>query len=650
MDSKDFEAARTAGTNLSPTGNTYESTQPAFGSATGAGVASYPHKENPQAATKIPRQEVGSDQHNRHTGRDTALGAGALGRAAAVHHERSKEESEEPKEKKNILKKIFGSGDKQHDEAASSKSDATHHIPEKKEPNVMSKILHPSGDKHNYSTHEIIAAHTAGHSRAVPTNEPATNASLGSAHAAAPIGAAAVGSAFAGHEMKKPDDHSHGDQAHQHATATSTVSSAERYANPTVVGHSTVPATGPTSYTHQPLEASSASGPLGAGAVAAAIGVHEHKKHEQSTHIQQNPESLTHHQHNTGSILTHNESAGHRHKHDHHTHHGVVGASHDQDNFLSHSAHEQRDLHQHGGNDSLSHHVHNGVTAMPHHNNSKAGAFGQDANAGDHRIAAGPALGAGAATAGTAAASLGQDHNSKRDGDLSHPLASQSSLQKSAPAAGLSQTTSSDSGPASKTRGPHKSNILNILDPRIKPDMQALKEDKEAKKEKKEAQKENESGIGNQSSVHSGATGTQMALAADHPKTTFPATTGTGPQQQVDRNTTPLSDAKAAETINEARSGNLDPRVAVAGAGNQSLTGTSGAHRFTETAGNTIETSGAAGTHSEPAHTDNVKGIVTGERGIPGDPSNVYSRKPLDERVTMPGTYPDSSTNVNKTT
>jgi len=141
-----------------------------------------------------------------------------------------------------------------------------------------------------------------------------------------------------------------------------------------------------------------------------------------------------------------------------------------------------------------------------------------------------------------------------------------------------------------------------------------------------------------------------MALAADHPKTTFPATTGTGPQQQVDRNTTPLSDAKAAETINEARSGNLDPRVAVAGAGNQSLTGTSGAHRFTETACNTIETSGAAGTHSEPAHTDNVKGIVTGERGIPGDPSNVYSRKPLDERVTMPGTYPDSSTNVNKTT
>jgi hypothetical protein len=647
MDPQDFAAARVAGTSHETSAHNQQNTQPAFGSATGAGDANYaqqePHqfqsttqqgvtqpqgqqqsnnpalagglagaaigthekhgrnvlrKENPNAPTATSHQTTSShehghhhsgnaaaghatgshqhahhaesnvaehptassEQHGHHTGRDAALGAGAVGAAGVAHHEHSKkDEHEEPKKERSILNKILHPSSSKHDHETTTTT-AAHHS-------------HTAGS----GSHQLHSDHGAIDSRA-PTNEPAANASIGGAQAIAPVGAGAVGAVFAAHEEKKHHEHHQG--LSSGATSIPNTTGVTHH-QPTSQQHSVVPNTEHRTQAHQPLSAGSATGPLGVGAIGAIAGAHEEKKHHNEALQSQQGQSqgsLTHHQHNTGGLLSHHETSGHQHQHSQHSHSDVAGAtesSHDHHHQHHLTGHEQRDLHEHSSNDTgLSHHVHNGVTAMPnHHNHSRADeTTARQVDVGHHHVAAGSGVGAGTATAGIAAASTGH-HNS-------------TNLENTP------QTTdSSDSGPASKTMGPHKSNILNILDPRVKPDMQALKENKEAKKAEK--------GTENQPESLSGSHHTEATSLAERPKTETYTPTGSG---------------------------------------NQGTTG----HAF--------ETSGAAGTHSNPAHTDDLKGIVTGERGNVGDPSNVYSKKPLDERVTMPGSFPDSSMNVNKTT
>jgi hypothetical protein len=148
-------------------------------------------------------------------------------------------------------------------------------------------------------------------------------------------------------------------------------------------------------------------------------------------------------------------------------------------------------------------------------------------------------------------------------------------------------TTSVDSGPASKTQGPHKSNILNILDPRVRPDFQQLKADKEAR------------------------------------------------TASVDDQSSPANTTATAAAGATTQPSNLDTPKA-SGLEHSTATTVPASHNAAATSA-PIDNSASTGLSSTAPQ---QHGIVTGERGVTGDTGNPYSSKPLDPRVNMPGSYP----------
>lgn len=545
----------------------------------------------------VPHSQLGdptqSSQHAHHTGRDVALATGTTGASIGAHekHTHNKLQKEQ----------VHATGSGSHSLGSDHHRDGDQQ--ESKKESVLKKIFSSSSNKHDDGGHH---QHHLDHSTS-GTTEYRTSA------ANTPHGALPVAEQFT---QRNPVQQ-------QHVAPGGVQSSLHQSQHPHATGQSGVP--------------------IGAAAIVAVAEAHEGTLNSPGS--QRN--DLTHHQHNSGQLLSHNQTSANQHEHhSHHSHGGVVSDFHQAQNYEQRNltGHEQRDLHSHGGNDNgLSHHVHNGVTPLPHsahgHNHGhNHGHANENVNTGQGRGIAGPGLGAAGVGLATASAS---SHNS--------------SFTES-----QSQSITSDSGPATKTQGPHSSNIANVLDPRVQPDVEALKEEKEEKRAAHATQ-------GTQSTSHSTSQSPSLVdrvknLVSSHASSTSEPTapnlganvgsashaTGLGTSAGTTGSSastgTPVGtgalrdDPRATEITNQARGGELNPSVAVANSGAQ------------ETTGHTFATSGSGGTHSTPAYTDNVKGTVTGEQGNLGDASNVYSRKPLDDRVTMPGTFPQSSTNIHKTT
>jgi hypothetical protein len=191
----------------------------------------------------------------------------------------------------------------------------------------------------------------------------------------------------------------------------------------------------------------------------------------------------------------------------------------------------------------------------------------------------------------------------------------------------------------------HKSKILNFLDPRVKSD-------------KNKTMPETDS-------THSPSKTESTVLAGTHSEaeqqSTAPTTglTGTSPEAIM------AKDSAQSHAIGGTSASTTTPREAEVSHG---LDATSASTTTTPKVAETAPTSKASEVPSIPANTttgssvarvtsdhtdaanaaDGKGGILTGEKAKHGDPSNPYSAVPLDPRVDMPGTYPESSNDLTK--
>ena len=284
------------------------------------------------------------------------------------------------------------------------------------------------------------------------------------------------------------------------------------------------------------------------------------------------------------------------------------------------------------------------------------------------------------------------------------------------------------SGPASKTIGPHKSNIANIVDPSAKPVPELMKGNQNETTSRRE--RDDSAPLKSTDSRKGGILGKIVSKVKSNPDSTpdkkhtadssaNPHTkesiVGLGGQQAItEHKTSPTAEDSITDSHSPPTSSKdpvmhkskilnfLDPRVKSDKGKTRdetesthnpsspefadtskthatpdhttSSTGTAMGDASTSTATSaakcveptptseavdppnvaTSEPTGVSGVQGMPTHTDAANaadgkgGVLTGEKAKHGDPSNPYSAVPLDPRVDMPGTYPESTTDLSK--
>jgi hypothetical protein len=402
----------------------------------GAGAAAYHHHEKkntetaPIAANQTTQQAaVNEPQKEHHYARDAAVGAGTVGAGKAVHHHHHEKEDttteHKPKERKpSIIKRIFKRGSRDGDAM---------------EDNAETE------DDHHYGRDAALGAGAVGMGAAAVHHHNQNNRRNDEE-----LGIPADQKLYTNPEVKRKEHNiasqvlnPHGDKVDpiRYGTTASTQEPAHqesdlpaqkkehnllRKAIPHHGKHdaahtSQSSSTEQTNSNHFGRDATLAAGAAGTAGYAA----HEHQKHKTTSplHAERDTAGMIEPT-STPAVHSGSPTAATRTTRD-----NLPTVEDDGGRFMSSS-----DLSQ-----------------------------GASAGAG-HNVAAG--VGSGAAVA--AAQKAYKDHDAVNS-DTS-PISPTS-------------TTSMESGPATKTQGPHKSNILNILDPRVRPDFQQMKANKESKNE-----------------------------------------------------------------------------------------------------------------------------------------------------------------------
>jgi hypothetical protein len=506
--------------------------------AVGAGTAAHHHHhqhDQQQGVTGVHPTAVGTlpqdqSQHH-HLGRDAALGAGAIGAGTAAHHHHDKKEAER---------------------AA-----------------VADQTAHPVAPHQHHDQHRADAATGTGNDHHFGRD------------AAAGAGALGIGeAAHHHHEKQKAEEVATGEHADKERKPSILKRIFKRGDKDVDESEHTVE--GDHEH-HHGRDAALGAGAVGAGA---AVAHHHHdKKHDKEVEELGVPADQ--------KLHTHPEAK----KHEHGIISQVLNPNNDKADHVRFGTTAST---QAPASTEQTHHSHLGRDAAI--GTGAAGATGLAA-AHEHRkhelqneipaertAAGAPTTGRGdlpqeSATHTGAAPAVAAAENVHKD---RHGVGAETSSPIS-PVSPTS-TASIDSGPATKTQGPHKSNIMNILDPRVRPDFEQMKANKEVKK----------------ASIDGESSPTAATAAAG--ATTGAATTGIASHE------TPKSEG-------------LEQHNTPAVAASHNVAGTNAP----------VNTGASAGlSNTIPQQHSNV----AGESGVARDGENPYSSKPVDPRVNMPGGYP----------